>query len=567
MRVREQPDSSAAAALGEIREAALASRRLILYRGVLQADPAVQALTRLVRAIANPAPTHPDRLWRQAVELAWCLAPQGPDGEGHEHAESPTHEPDGPAGRPDDAGAAASEAAGAAPWCCRLVEAMVGDENPFTQACSRAAGAGGGFLPPGLRETAAHDLRQLQRLARLTIRGLAEALAARGVDWPAAAWRLEGWVVRPGALPAGRWRASTPQPVRPQARRLLQLCERLQALADWGEAVPELLAYHREVGAGPMARFVAFCWQPAGQASELSVRGRKRAAGRAPGAGRTGGQLVGVARPDPVRLEDLVGYEEARGQVIANTERFVSGLPAHHLLLYGPRGTGKSATVKALVHAFADRGLRLVELPRDRLADLREVLRQLEGYPQRFILFVDDLSLAPGDPELALLKAELEGTVKPWPAHVRVYATSNRRHLVAAGPSDGEDPARPMDALHERLALADRFGLTVIFPSPDQELYLRIVEGVALQAGIRAVDGPPEAQGEVRDGEFLIHRASLRQQALRWAVWHNERSARSAVQFVEDLVARLAREREPAWAGRSRTAFPAIDGRNLPAQD
>ena len=129
-------------------------------------------------------------------------------------------------------------------------------------------------------------------------------------------------------------------------------------------------------------------------------------------------------------LAELVAYEREREPLIRNTERFLAGLPAHHALLYGLPGTGKSSTVKAIMNEYANQGLRLVEVKKEDLAELQEVLEILGGRGRRFVLFVDDLSFEEHEVEYKALKALLEGSVEEPPENVRLYATSNRRNLI-----------------------------------------------------------------------------------------------------------------------------------------
>ena len=141
-----------------------------------------------------------------------------------------------------------------------------------------------------------------------------------------------------------------------------------------------------------------------------------------------------------MRLAELVAYEREREPLIRNTERFLAGLPAHHALLYGLPGTGKSSTVKAILNEYADEGLRLVEVDKEDLAELTGVLEILRGRGPRFVLFVDDLSFEEHEVEYKALKALLEGSVEEPPENVRVYATSNRRNLIRESFSDRERP-------------------------------------------------------------------------------------------------------------------------------
>lgn len=236
-----------------------------------------------------------------------------------------------------------------------------------------------------------------------------------------------------------------------------------------------------------------------------------------------GGYLAGIPNPDPIRLENLIGYEEQRTEVVRNTQQFVKGYPANNMLLYGDRGTGKSSTIKALIHKFGVNGLRLIQVSKDSLADLPDILEVIRERPYRFIIFIDDLSFEEYETEYKYLKAVLEGNLEAKPDNVVIYATSNRRHLVKEFLSDVEKTGeiRAQDTVQEKLSLSDRFGITVIFPTPDQETYLKIVEGLAEQKKLN------------------IEKDKLRKLALQWEIWHNERSGRTAKQFIDDLQGKL----------------------------
>jgi predicted AAA+ superfamily ATPase len=240
-----------------------------------------------------------------------------------------------------------------------------------------------------------------------------------------------------------------------------------------------------------------------------------------------------VAIPDPALhdLGDLLGVERALARLVRNTEQFVAGLPSNHVLLYGERGTGKSSAVRGLLGAFAARGLRIVEVQKSDLLHLPDVLAALRGAPYRFLLFCDDLSFDEGERGYRELKAALEGSLEAPPENVRIVATSNRRHLLPEKRSenqqvrvDEDGELRLGEALDEKLALADRFGLVLGFFGFDQETYSRIVEHLARKAGV-ALD------------------AEARQEALRWALDRSSRSGRTARQFVADLAGRRALER------------------------
>ncbi|NLW06503.1 MAG: ATP-binding protein, partial [Clostridia bacterium] len=376
------------------------------------------------------------------------------------------------------------------PWHNHLLDRIVAADNVF----SRKAGLNEyRNMGPALLQAVQYDLRVLQRLAALGETAYQEAkerLQQAGYQAELPQW--------PGFTPL----APSPSPgAAAEARQ--QLKRELAACRDWDRAGLELLAgFYAAHGAGFFGSFRAFRWVHS----------------------KDGGYLKGIANPDPVRLQDLVGYEQERAAVVQNTEKFLHGLPASNVLLYGARGTGKSSTVKGLVAAYGDRGLRLVELPKRYLSDYQEILQLVESRPQKFIIFLDDISFEEDEVEYKELKGLLEGSLQARPDNVLVYATSNRRHLVKEYFSDREQSktwqsreVRQTDTLQEKLSLAERFGLTVIFYSPDQEEYLAIVRELAGRYGLN------------------MDEQELRQQALRWALYQNGTSGRTARQFVDYL--------------------------------
>ena len=227
------------------------------------------------------------------------------------------------------------------------------------------------------------------------------------------------------------------------------------------------------------------------------------------------GQLKGIESVDPVTFEDLIGYEEERKIVIENTEAFLKGFPANNVLLYGDKGTGKSSIVKALLNEFYKEGLRLIEINKNDIKDLSYILDIIKDRGMKFILFFDDLSFDESEADYKELKSVLEGGVEVLPSNVVIYATSNRRHIVTENIVDNE--LHNTDAREEKLSLSDRFGITITFVTPSQEEYLKIVKGLAEKNNID------------------INWNVLKEKALRWAMWHNGRSPRSAKQFIDHL--------------------------------
>ncbi len=360
-------------------------------------------------------------------------------------------------------------------WQSHLAGRLLDDENPLSLSAERRT------LSPAILEQSQRDLRTLRDLFDLDAPTLLAAVedAVPGLS--------DLWV--PWTDPD----SGAESPRHAMARKLA-------AVEDWGDCAELLAGYYARHGAGIFGRERVFRWQ--------------------------GGRLLPVSRPDPARLSGLVGYEREREPLIRNTERFLSGLPAHHALLYGLPGTGKSSTVKAILNEYAEQGLRLVEVAKQDLAELPRVLDVLRRRGPRFILFVDDLSFEEHEIEYKALKALLEGSVSEPPENVRVYATSNRRNIVRESFSDREggadDDIHARDTMQEKLSLVARFGLRLTFPPPDRRLYLEIVTGLARERGLEI------------SGLELAERAAL------WDQWHAGRSGRTARQFVDELEAELA---------------------------
>lgn len=393
-----------------------------------------------------------------------------------------------------------------------LAEQAALDENIFTLT---AEGASSGRRPPPSTAAATSDLNRLGRLASLDLAAIGDdfgrALEDAGLAEAARDLRREASaaVSEPGPDAAGAG-------IHPAAAYLLD------AGTDWGTAVEGFAAILRANGAGLLGAHRAFVW-----ASDDAERRPGRGGSAASRQGWASGRLRPVLDPDPVRISDLSGYGRQRAVVVANTEAFLAGGGANNLLLYGDRGTGKSATVKAVCNEYADRGLRLVELRKAALPRFAELLEFLAPRKLRFVVFVDDLSFEATDDAYTDLKALLEGGAELRPDNVVVYATSNRRHLVkerfgerpASLAGDANAEVRAFDAMQEQLSLADRFGVAVVFAAPSQDEYLAIVSFLAEKRGL--LDG--NAAG----------RDALLSEALRWERWFNGRSPRTARQFVD----------------------------------
>ena len=245
-----------------------------------------------------------------------------------------------------------------------------------------------------------------------------------------------------------------------------------------------------------------------------------------------GRRLAPVARVNRVDMSLLKGIDRVRDLLVENTERFTRGLPANNALLWGARGMGKSSLVKA-AHAAVGAahpaaGLRLIEIHREDIESLPELMAMLRPARQRFIVFCDDLSFDADDTSYKSLKTMLEGGIEGRPDNVIFYATSNRRHLLAREMVENERSTaiNPGEAVEEKVSLSDRFGLWLGFHRCSQDEYLAMVFGYADHYGLEA----PREQTE-RD-------------ALEWATTRGSRSGRTAWQFIQDLAGRLERRIE-----------------------
>ena len=246
------------------------------------------------------------------------------------------------------------------------------------------------------------------------------------------------------------------------------------------------------------------------------------------------GSFVAHANVDDVALDDLLHIDDQRDQLVANTEQFLAGLPANNALLWGARGTGKSSLIHALLNAASERGLRLVEIHKDDLASLADIVARLADEPFKFIVFCDDLSFEVNDPSYKELKSALEGSIFKTATNVLIYATSNRRHLVPEHMSDNQQ-TRVMDgelheseAVEEKISLSDRFGLWLSFYPFRQDAYLEVAQHWVAKLG-RKHNVPVDLEDE-----------ALRTVALQWALARGARNGRTAQYFARHWVGQLA---------------------------
>ena len=272
-----------------------------------------------------------------------------------------------------------------------------------------------------------------------------------------------------------------------------------------------------------MARIEAVLPQPLHapdwQAS-VAFRYRKRSSGH--------GVLEPVRHIGSMSLDDLKEIDQQKEKIQRNTLQFLQGLPANNVLLTGARGTGKSSLVKACLNSYASQGLRLIEVDKQDMVDLPDIIDVVASRPEKFMVFCDDLSFDEGEPGYKALKSILDGTVAAASPNVLIYATSNRRHLLPEYMKDNlsythteDGEVHPGEVIEEKISLSERFGLWVSFYPFSQDEYLHIVDQWLQSLGV-AKDVSAKAHPE----------------ALIWALERGSRSGRVAYQFARDFAGR-----------------------------
>ena len=274
---------------------------------------------------------------------------------------------------------------------------------------------------------------------------------------------------------------------------------------------------------------------PADWGAAIAWRYRKRANGC--------GVLEPVRHVGAMQLSDLQNIVAQKEKIARNTEQFVQGRTANNVLLTGARGTGKSSLIRACLHAYADQGLRLIEVDKADLTDLPDIVEVVAARPEYFIIYCDDLSFEEGEPGYKAMKSILDGSVSAATPNVLVYATSNRRHLLPEYLSEnlqtskGQDgEIHPGEVVEEKISLSERFGLWVSFYPFSQDEYLRVVAQWLSSLGLDA------AQIAAAQGEALV-----------WALERGSRSGRVAQQFARDYAGRSP-EGPPTATARPRIA-------------
>jgi uncharacterized protein len=348
-------------------------------------------------------------------------------------------------------------------WQAWLENKILTADNPFTQQVQFQPLS---ILPVGLIQAATYDLNLLQK------------------------WVIEG----PRLIQAALDEMAFPElPSIASLGKNSAIPTYFGHVSTWAEALPTLAQRYQAHGIGVFATAHALRWNSS--------------------------RLVPISYPEAIQFVDLVGYEDQKAALQQNTEALLAGHVALNVLLYGSRGSGKSALIKALLTEYAENGLRLVELNKADMLHLPQVVECLRASVLKFVIFIDDLSFEEDEDHYKALKVVLEGTLTARPQNVVVYATSNRRHLIREFFSDRPRPSQAdevhsWDTMEEKLSLSDRFGLTLTFEPANQTTYLQIVHHLAQRYNIAVT-------------EELTHKA------LQWTVRHNIRSGRTAHQFID----------------------------------
>ncbi len=348
-----------------------------------------------------------------------------------------------------------------------LFDRVLQDENIFTLACARGQF---GTLPSLLKQAAAYDLDACWRLSRLQPSQVKELLIQ--------------------AFPAQQ------ELIQSLAEFCPEHC-RYQPLDQWGEHLATFADHHAKNGVGVYCKYYAFALED--------------------------GKIVPVKQFHAAPLSALKKYETQKQKLLDNTLSFLHGQHAHHVLLYGDRGTGKSTSVRALLHDYHQMGLRMIQISKEDIGSLAGVLRTIRPLPLKFILFIDDLTFEESDANFNTLKAVLEGSLSGMPDNALIYATTNRRHLIKETFTSREgSELHASDTRDEAASLSDRFGLILTYSKPTPQEYADIVLALAVDRGIQ------------------LDEATIRKGAERFATRKGSRNGRVARQYVDQLESRLA---------------------------
>ena len=352
-----------------------------------------------------------------------------------------------------------------------LTDYIVNHENEFSMACEMRGDCGG-----SLSQAASHDFQLFMNLFQMDL-SFPSGLSDSDVEMFLAYTPIE----EAGYIFNRRIRDC-----------IMDLCEKLEKAQDVSDFKTAVTDFYKAYGVGSFGLHKAF------RVSDS-------------------GQVVPITRIKHVHLDDLVGYEYQKKQLVDNTRAFLEKKPANNALLCGDAGTGKSTSIKAIVNEYYTDGLRVIEIFKHQFKDLNKVISQIKNRNYRFIIYMDDLSFEEFETDYKYLKAVIEGGLEKKPDNILIYATSNRRHLVRESTGDKKDydDMHKNDTVQEKLSLSYRFGVKIYYESPSPKEFKDIVLTLRDRASI-----------DMSDEEIL-------QEANKWEISHGGLSGRTAQQFID----------------------------------
>lgn len=349
-----------------------------------------------------------------------------------------------------------------------LFDLILYDKNVFTTLCAHEKFM---HMPEAIKQAAKYDLHAFYMLAGITSADLKEAITALFPEKADIVAQFPNYTSTPEAFAQFR---------------------------HWGDNLREMADFHFRNGVSMFAKYYAFYFAD-------------------------GSTVTPVKRFEPVSLTSLKKYELQKRQIMDNTLSFIHKKPANNVLLYGDRGTGKSTTVNAILNEYHNQGLRMIQIAKEDILYINNLLKAIENVPLRFIIFIDDLTFNENDECFNTLKAVLEGSLNAMPENVLIYATTNRRHLIKETFSSREgNELHASDTRDENASLADRFGLTITFTKPNLPDFLEIVCEIAKERGLD------------------VDEETLRRGANTFAMKKASRSGRVARQYIDYVEGRVS---------------------------
>ena len=364
-------------------------------------------------------------------------------------------------------------------WHHYLAMLLVNDENSYSRSCEIVGAISGSIV-----DAVVHDMEIIGELFNYDFSDMKDKLG------------LKSWSL------VEDYHASSEESKVYNSRIRSRICEltaRFEKASSPEDMKDALTDFYREYGVGRFGLHKAFRVEEDHDGNVIIV------------------PILNIAH---VKLDDLVGYENAKKMLTDNTEAFVSGKKANNCLLYGDAGTGKSSSIKAIANEYFDRGLRVIEIYKHQFKDLNSVIAQIKNRNYKFIIYMDDLSFEDFEIEYKYLKAVIEGDLEKKPKNVLIYATSNRRHLINERFSERDDSVHMEDTMQEKFSLSARFGCSIYFGKPDKKEYQNIVKVLAARNNITLAE------------EELLAEAG------KWELYHGGMTGRSAQQFIDYISSR-----------------------------